>query len=429
MKPISKSLNKNQTKIMLLSSLGGTLEFYDFVIFVFFASIISKLFYPPEMSAFWSSFNTYATFAVGYFIRPLGGIVMAHLGDKNGRKNMFMLSILLMVIPTFLMGILPTYESIGYFAPIILLLIRIFQGIAIGGELPGAWVFVCEHTHKNRLGFSIGVLTSSVTGGILLGSIASVVIDLIFENSEILEYAWRIPFLLGGIFGIISVFLRTFLEETPVFEEMKASQKLLQIPLQEVLLNSKKAVIISGLMTWILTGCIVILILLMPNFIHTILNNTNRIITHTEVTFIQMGAIFTLGIGCLLIGFLRDIFGSVNILKVFSLGFIVSSLAFFYVLNSDFSIGIVGMWYLIAGFFASMVNFTPLVMVSIFPANIRFSGLSFSYNIAYAIFGGLSPILMATIGVYDLMFIGYYLAFLGLIGFGMSFYLKSKNFE
>ncbi|MDO7253452.1 MFS transporter [Helicobacter cappadocius] len=414
---------------MLLSSLGGTLEFYDFVIFVFFAEVISKLFYPSDIGYFWSSFNTYATFAVGYFIRPLGGIVMAHFGDKNGRKNMFMLSILLMVIPTFLMGILPTYESIGYFAPVILLLIRIFQGIAIGGELPGAWVFVCEHTPKNRLGFSIGVLTSSITGGILLGSIASLIVNLKYGDAEVLDYAWRIPFILGGIFGIISVFLRTFLEETPIFQEMKTSQKLLKIPLKEVFLNSKKAIFISGLMTWVLTGCIVILVLLMPNFIYNILNKTYRPITHAQIILIQMGIICTLGIGCLLSGFLRDRFGTVSILKFFSLSFIISSLIFFYVLTSEYSIQTIVIWYLISGLFAGMVNFTPLIMVNIFPANVRFSGLSFSYNIAYAIFGGLAPVLMATIGMYDLMFIGYYLAFLGFISFSVSIYLKSKKFE
>lgn len=228
---------------------------------------------------------------------------------------------------------------------------------------------------------------------------------------------------------MISVFLRTFLEETPIFQEMKANQKLLKIPIKEVFTNSKKAILIGGLMTWILTGCIVILVLLMPNFIYNTLNSTYRPISHIHITLIQMGIICTLGIGCLLSGFLKDLFGSVAILKIFSLGFIISSFTFFYTLNNEYSIGIITIWYLIAGLFAGMVNFTPLVMLSIFPPNVRFSGLSFSYNISYAIFGGLAPILMSTVGNYNLVLIGYYLAFLGLIGFFMSIYLKSKNFE
>ena len=146
----NKTLKKKEFKILALSSLGGTLEFYDFIIFVFFASIISQHFFPPSLDETWKMINTYGIFAAGYLARPLGGIVMAHFGDKRGRKKMFILSILLMVIPTFALGLMPTFESIGYAAPIMLVCIRILQGIAIGGELPGAWVFVCEHSDKKH---------------------------------------------------------------------------------------------------------------------------------------------------------------------------------------------------------------------------------------------------------------------------------------
>ncbi|WP_039872554.1 MFS transporter, partial [Helicobacter canadensis] len=113
-------LKRSEIKILGLSSLGGMLEFYDFIIFVFFTNVISSLFFPSTLSPFWTTMNTYGAFAAGYFARPLGGIIMAHFGDKIGRKKMFMLSILLMVIPTFALGLMPTFESIGYAAPIIL---------------------------------------------------------------------------------------------------------------------------------------------------------------------------------------------------------------------------------------------------------------------------------------------------------------------
>ena len=212
-------LKKSEVKILGLSSLGGMLEFYDFIIFVFFTNVISSLFFPSTLSPFWAAMNTYGAFAAGYFARPLGGIIMAHFGDKSGRKKMFMLSILLMVIPTFVLGLMPTFESIGYVAPIVLLIVRILQGIAIGGELPGAWVFVYEHSNQHSLGFHLGIFTSAVVSGILLGSIVTLAVNMSFTQEEIKEYAWRIPFVLGGIFGIISLFLRKFLNETPVFQE------------------------------------------------------------------------------------------------------------------------------------------------------------------------------------------------------------------
>ncbi|PAF54148.1 MFS transporter [Helicobacter sp. 13S00482-2] len=424
--PKSRLLNRQDIKTLSLSSLGGTLEFYDFIIFVFFAQTIAHLFYPATLDPFLSTLNTYGTFAAGYFARPLGGIVMAHLGDKNGRKNMFMLSILLMVIPTFLMGILPTYESIGYFAPIILLLIRIFQGIAIGGELPGAWVFVCEHTHKNRLGFSIGVLTSCVVGGILLGSIVAFCINFIFDSREITQYAWRIPFLLGGLFGIISIFLRRYLHETPIFQEMKRSDSLVKIPIKKVFQTAKINIMISMLSTWILTGCIVVLILLVPNIMKSTLSTQE-----THIILIQMLAIFSLIIGCILSGGLADKIGISKACIVFSFAFAITSLIFFYTLYHCNDNKNIFMWYVIVAFFAGVMNFTPLTMLCIFPPNIRFSGLSFSYNLAYAIFGGFAPILVVNLNAYNPILVGYYLAFLGVIGIfiGIFIYFFQKSEE
>ena len=233
----ASGLSRGELKTLGLSSLGGILEFYDFIIVFFFAKIISQHFFPAGIGEFWALLNTYGTFAAGYLARPLGGVVMAHFGDKFGRKNMFMLSIALMVIPTFSLAVIPTYEAIGYAAPIFLILVRICQGIAIGGELPGAWVFIQEHApqgHKNKF---IGILTACVTGGILLGAIVALAMNTIYTQAELSDWAWRVPFVLGGIFGLISIYLRRFLQETPVFKKMRESKALAKFPLAEVLLS------------------------------------------------------------------------------------------------------------------------------------------------------------------------------------------------
>ena len=131
------------------------MEFYDFVIFVFFANEIGKLFFAASQPDWIRQAQTFGIFAAGYLARPLGGIVMAHFGDTRGRKRMFTLSVLLMAIPTLLIGLLPTYQSIGMMAPLLLLSMRVLQGVAIGGEAPGAWVFVAEHARPGRAGFAI----------------------------------------------------------------------------------------------------------------------------------------------------------------------------------------------------------------------------------------------------------------------------------
>ncbi|PAF51234.1 MFS transporter [Helicobacter sp. 13S00477-4] len=419
-----RTLNKQDIKTLSLSSLGGTLEFYDFIIFIFFANVISHLFFPTNLNPFWSSLNTYGAFAAGYFARPLGGIIMAHFGDKTGRKKMFMLSILLMVIPTFLVGILPTFEVIGYFAPTILLLVRILQGIAIGGELPGAWVFISEHVNKKHLGFALGILTGCVVGGILLGSIVTFFINILFTSEQISNFAWRIPFILGGVFGIISIFLRKYLQETPIFKEMQANKTLVKLPIKEVLKTSKIGILISTLMTWVLTGCIIVLVLLMPNMMQKILQTPN-----INIILIQMLTIFSVALGCIISGILADKFGIAKTCCTFGVAFSISNLIYFHNLYSGGVVSNIFIWYVLSGFFGGIMNFTPLIMVNIFRPNIRFSGLSFSYNLAYALFGGLAPILVISLSNYNPMWIGYYLAFLGFIAICVGLYLQLNSFN
>ncbi len=194
----NRRLNRQDYKTLTLAALGGALEFYDFIIFVFFAAVVSDLFFPVDMPEWLRQVQTFGIFAAGYLARPLGGIIMAHFGDKVGRKKMFSLSILLMALPTLAMGMLPTYQSIGIAAPLLLLLMRVLQGAAIGGEVPGAWVFVAEHVPRKRVGFACGTLTAGLTAGILLGSLVATLLNTVMSQDAILAGGWRIPFFLGG---------------------------------------------------------------------------------------------------------------------------------------------------------------------------------------------------------------------------------------
>jgi MFS family permease len=239
-------------KTLLLATLGGALEFYDFIIFVFFANVIGNLFFPPEIPEWIRQFQTFSIFAAGYLARPLGGVVMAHMGDLRGRKQMFTLSIFLMAVPTLAIGLLPTYAKLGIWAPLLLLLCRILQGAAVGGEVPGAWVFVSEHVPPARVGLACGTLTAGLTAGILLGSLVATGLNLLISPGQLAAYGWRIPFLLGGAFGLLSVHLRRLLTETPVFEELRQRRELAaEAPLKVTLRNHRAAVILSGL----LPGC------------------------------------------------------------------------------------------------------------------------------------------------------------------------------
>lgn len=151
--------------------------------------MIGKVFFAAGQLNWIREAQTFGILAAGYLARPLGGLVMDHFGDKNGRKRIFTLSVLLMAIPTLLIGCLPTYRSIGAGAPLLLLILRVMQGAAIGGEAPGAWVFVAEHARGERVGFAVGLLTCGLTLGILLGSLMAIGMNLVFTPTQILAWA------------------------------------------------------------------------------------------------------------------------------------------------------------------------------------------------------------------------------------------------
>ena len=414
---MARSFSRSDIRILGLSSLGGMLEFYDFIIFVFFASYISILFFPTDLDPFWAIFNTYGTFAAGYLARPIGGIIMAHFGDKNGRKNMFMLSILLMVIPTFLLGIMPTFESIGYLAPIILIIIRILQGIAIGGELPGAWVFVSEHAPSGKLYTSISVLTAAVVAGILLGSFVTMLVKNIWSDAEIQDGMWRLPFILGGFFGLISIYLRRYLSETPVFKEMQARREIDHLPIKSIFKFHKIDSIVSMFITWVLTGCIVVLILLMPNFMPKAFSANGLELGRLTTIYMQMAAIALLCFSCYIYGRFSDKFVIAKSTFVLALLFSICVYAYFDALYSGASFEIVLILYLLSGLLACVGPCgAPFLMVALFPNKIRFSGISFAYNIAYAIAGGVTtPFATAMVFKFDPMYLAYYMVLLGFV--------------
>lgn len=387
--PKARPLNKNDYKTLGLSSLGGTLEFYDFVIFVFFTETLTHLFFPGD-DEFIAQMKTLGIFAAGYLARPIGGIIMAHYGDKIGRKRMFTLSIFLMAMPTLIIGLLPTYASIGIMAPILLLLMRVMQGAAIGGEMPGAWVFIAEHIPKQRYGLGVGTLTSGITGGILLGSVVAIIVQRIFIGDAINDFAWRIPFALGGVFGLISVYLRQFLQETPIFKEMAAQKALAtEMPLVTVVKNHKMACFITALLTWSLSTAIVVTILMTPVVIVEKMYQIDRTIS-LEANCV---ATLMLTLGCIFWGWLSDKIG-IRITMFLSWGGLALTSFYFYSsLHSGIAAGELMFNYGLMGLFVGAITTTPIVSARAFPAPIRFSGLSFAYNLSYAVFGGLTPII------------------------------------
>ncbi|MFD2264120.1 MFS transporter [Lacibacterium aquatile] len=405
-----RALTRGDAKTLALASLGGALEFYDFIIYVFFAVVIGKLFFPPDMPVWLQLLQTYGIFAAGYLARPLGGIIMAHFGDKTGRKRMFTLSIFMMAVPTLLIGAMPTYATIGYAAPILLLIMRLFQGAAIGGEAPGAWVFVAEHVSDKRVGLACGLLTGGLTGGILLGSLMATAINAIYTPEEIAGFAWRIPFLIGGVFGFVAMYLRRWLHETPVFEALRARKALAaDMPVKQVLRDHKPGVVISMLVTWMLTAAVVVVILSTP----ALMQQIHKVPALTTLIG-SVAATLGITVAAILVGMLLDRFGALKVTLAGAPLLILTTYGL-YIGTATHPENLITL-YALAGTAAGIITVVPYVMVRSFPGTVRFTGVSFSYNVAYAIFGGLTPVAVSALVKFNNLGPAHYVAFSTVIG-------------
>jgi MFS family permease len=400
-----------------------TLEFYDFIIFVFFATVIGHLFFPPEMPDWLVMIQTFGIFAAGYLVRPLGGIVLAHYGDRYGRKRVFAFSILLMALSTLGMALMPTYATIGVAAPILLIILRMLQGAAIGGEVPGAWTFVAEHVPFRRVGLACGFLTSGLSFGIMLGSLIAFAINSLFTPEDVAGYAWRIPFLLGGVFGLIAVYLRRWLEETPIFMEMKKSKSLTdKLPLGLVLKHHRRGVIISALLTWVLSAAIVVTTLMTATFLQKLYGYTPT----QALAGTSFGTLFLI-FGVIIAGALIDRIGSGIFFMGASIFFGIATFTFYSYAGT--SLQTMFVLYGVMGLSVGMAGAVPYVMVRAFPASVRFSGLSFAYNVSYAVFGGLTPIGVTTALAINPMAHAWYLVFIAVLAFAIGLYLYLRGSE
>ncbi len=403
-------------KVVTSALIGATIEWYDFFLYGVVAGIVfSKLYFPSDDPLI-STLLAYTTFAVGFVTRPLGGVIFGHFGDRVGRKSILVVTLMIMGVSTFLIGLLPTHAQIGALAPLLLLAMRIVQGIAVGGEVPGAWVFVAEHVPRSRVGIACATLTAGLTAGILIGSLLAAWINTRYSTSEVQAWVWRVPFLIGGVFGFVAVRLRRWLEETPVFVEMRERRQLArQVPVKQVLAAHRPAVVLSILASWQLTAAIVVIVLLTPTLVQTSFGIAPAVAFHGNSL-----ATLALVFGCLAAGWAVDRIGVGRALLSGSLGLGVAAYALYGALLAGHEAQFVA-WYTLAGFCCGVVGVTPALMVAAFPPEVRFSGLSFSYNVAYAVFGGLTPPLLAWLAeAWGPLAPAHYVAFTCVVGAGVA---------
>lgn len=384
-------MHKDQCRLLILSSLGGVLEFYDFIIFALFAGYISHAFFPAT-DALASLLITFATFAIGYLVRPLGGIVFGHFGDRFGRKATFTVSILMMAVATLAIGLIPTYYSIGMFAPVLIISLRVIQGLSIGGEIPGAITYVSESFTDNK-GFACGIIFTALTLGIVLGSLVYASTTSLFSSSQMQEFGWRIPFILGGLFGLLSYVLRRDLHESSQFIAIKDSVE--QFPIVTVfkkqLIFVVAGIFLAGLCAVIVTS----LFLFTPSYFTEILHWPANIHVWERTAAIAIGSLLAT-----YFGHLTDKINVKVLVLILSITTVLMAYPIYiiYVYYPDIYWVSFCASALLLGFSAGVI---PRLLSELFPTQIRYSGIAVSYNLGFAIFGGMTPFISLSMIYYS----------------------------
>ena len=374
-------------RIVLLASLGGTLEFYDFVIFGIFAKDIADAIFPNQ-DPLVSLMVTFTTFAIGYLARPIGGLVLGRLGDKFGRRGVFLASIFVTSAATLGIGIVPTYASWGIAASVTVVLLRLTQGFCLGGELPGALTYVVE-TEPRHAPFVCGVVFSCVTMGVAAATGVSLAVRTWLPAQTVATFGWRIAFMIGGLGGLVSFALRRSLEESPEFARMKALAS--RQPFRDVLRTHLRPVALGVGMLAATAGFNGLFFAHMSAYAAGVLGYNPRQAIVSQTIGVVVHALSILGVGRL-----ADRIAPRRLLRAGALSLIVLAFPFYAALAArsvDPTLLMV-----LAGACAGLVNGTFAVLLTdLFPTRVRFSGVAVVFNVAFTIFSGTAPLVATSL--------------------------------
>lgn len=371
-------------RVILSCMVGNALEWYDFALYGYFATTFGTLFF-PKFSTTASLMATFGIFAAGFIMRPLGGIIFGHIGDKIGRKSALLWSIYLMAVPTSLIGLLPTYEQVGWLAPLLLTLIRLAQGLSMGGEFTGSMVFVVENAQQRNRGLYGSWVVFSLLIGILVGSAVATTTCYFLPEDSLMAWGWRIPFLMSVVGGLIGSSMRRTLREPEEFTKAKMHHKEHSSPLVELSKHHLKTIAYVVTIELTLSIGFYLIVTFINNFLTAFLKID--MVTSLMMTTISMIA---MGVSILLSGWISDQIGRKAVLMTGALAFVFFAYPLFIGLESGFTSALlaqISLSFIMGIFFAPL----PATLVELFPLTVRYSGISIAHSISMAVFGGTAP--------------------------------------
>jgi len=415
---------RHTPKTVIGGTVGNIMEWYDFALYGFFAPVISGLFFPSS-SHMGSLIATFGVFAVGFFMRPLGGVVFGYIGDRYGRASVLRISIITMGLATFLLGVLPTANQIGFWAAVVLIVVRLFQGLSVGGEFSGSVTYMVETSPLHKRGFSGSWANFGSLIGTLVGSGLAAFVSSVLPAGPLHAWGWRVPFLLGGVFGLAAYLYVRKLGDTPHMDHHER-QHAEDSPLHEALTQNLRETVLAVIFASGYGVAFYIPLVYLPTFASQI----GSVSDGTALTVNSLGIALSMPF-IPLCGWLSDHF--IRRRSLLIIAFLAMAVAGWILVA--FSAGSVTdlavSQFLLALIIAIPLGSAPAMLVELFPVADRLTGYSLSYNLGLGIAGGTAPM----IATWLISFTGYqaapgaYLAFAGLISAGALWFMQDRSRE
>lgn len=413
-------------KVVISGMIGNGLEWYDYALYGQMAWLLSKKFF-PEGDPTVALLATYGIFAAGFIIRPLGGILFGWIGDRYGRKRAMVLAVLMMAVPTGCIGLLPTYEVIGIWAPILLTLIRLTQGLSLGGEFAGSITYIVEHAPPNKRALAGLAPLMSLIIGFICGSLTVRAFMGAMGEEVFADWGWRVPFLLGIAIGLVGFYIRTHCTESPVYEHARDNGHLSQTPVREAVKHHG----------WeILQGCVIYMTVTMPFYLAAIyfisFSHKQLGLSMDDAMLLNILNMFGMLIAKPFSAIASDHVGRKPLMMAAALVMFVTSYPLFTVLTPESSLLTIGLaqfaFAFIVGFYIGPI---AAVLVELFPTSVRYTGMAISYNVSAALFGGTAPFvcewLISQTGNYNA--IAYYVMTCNVLSLLALFFYKDRYKE
>ena len=420
---ITVTKEKDVHRAVKAAALGNAMEWFDFGIYSYLAVTIGKVFFPGGSSTI-QVLSSFATFAVAFLVRPLGGMYFGPLGDRIGRKKVLSFTMIMMATSTLAIGLIPGYHSIGYVAPALLILFRMLQGFSTGGEYGGASTFIAEYAPDKRRGF----FGSFLEFGTLIGYTAAAglvtILTLTLSDDAMGSWGWRIPFLAAAPIGLVGLYLRLKLDETPAFqklEEETGAQERTTLPFWQVFRTQWRAMVLCMALVAAYNVTDYMLLSYMPTYLSSTLHysETNALVSIIIVMLVLMAAIT-------FVGRLSDSIGRKPLLLAGSIGFFVLAVPSFLLIKQG------GIFPVFAGLLLLGMCLLPYVAVmsaslpALFPTDVRYGSLSIAFNISVSLFGGTTPLVVESLvsGTGDDLMPAYYTMAAAIVGIIASAVMK-----